>query len=77
MAISLVNRKSSLRIFYEVGLNEKGEGIYRSKTYSNVKPEALEEDIYVVAEILAGLQTFPLARVTRADQSDLENIPGL
>ena len=74
MAVTINNQKSALRVYFETGLNEQGEPILSGKTYSNVKPTATPEEIHALAGTLATLQNFPLARVTRADQSDLEQI---
>ena len=43
----------------------------KSKTYSNIKPEATSQAIYDVATALEGLQEFSVLEVVRIDNTTL------
>lgn len=43
----------------------------KSKTYSNIKPEATSQAIYDVATALEGLQEFPVLEVVRIENTTL------
>ena len=62
---------SKLLVSYETGLNEKGEPIFKTKTYSNVKEEATADQLYSVGQALASLSNDPLSGVKRNDVSEL------
>ncbi|MFD2442792.1 DUF1659 domain-containing protein [Bacillus sp. CGMCC 1.16607] len=63
--------ESSLRLVYETGLNEKGEPIYKGKTYNNVKKEATVDQLFQVAQAIGTLSTDPIHAVERNDRSDI------
>ena len=52
-------------------VNEKGEPIFRTKTYSNVKEEVTADQLYQVAQALSSLSNDPLSGVKRNDVSEL------
>ncbi|MPW26983.1 DUF1659 domain-containing protein [Alkalibaculum sp. M08DMB] len=54
---------SRLQIRYNVGVDEKGNNIIRSKTYSNLKADVTDEAIYEVATAISDLQTNTLEEV--------------
>ena len=56
MAVDTIIAAQKVRISY-LGEVKDGKQTFINKTYSNVKPEAEDEDIYDVSEILAGFQT--------------------
>jgi hypothetical protein len=62
---------SNLRLVYEVGLDEKGEPVYKGKMYSNLKTNASADNIYLVAQSIATLCSFPLNNVERTDKLDI------
>ena len=72
MAVITMNNPSSLRVKLDAGLNDStGNTIVKSKTYSNIKPEATSQAIYDVATALEGLQEFPVLEVTKIDNTTL------
>ena len=72
MAVTTMNNPSSLRVKLDAGLNDStGNTIVKSKTYSNIKPEATSQAIYDVATALEGLQEFPVLEVVRIDNTTL------
>lgn len=60
-----------IRLFFETGLDEKGEPIVKSKTYNNVRKEATGEQIYQAAQALVGLSTYPLISLERNNSLDI------
>lgn len=62
---------SRLQLRLQTGEDTQGNPIVRTKTYSRVKPAALDEDVYAVAKALAGLQINPLVEVKRVNEKDL------
>ena len=63
---------SGLKLKFECGQNpETGKTIVRSRTYSNINPEADADDVYEVGETLASLQKYRLIEVAKIDNSTL------
>ncbi|PLR75202.1 hypothetical protein CU633_22350 [Bacillus sp. V3-13] len=63
--------ESRLRLVFETGVNEKGEPVFKTKTYSNVKKEATPDQLHQTALALAGLCADPLSSVERSDSVDI------
>ncbi|AFS77308.1 hypothetical protein DUF1659 [Gottschalkia acidurici 9a] len=68
MPITTETKSSKLKLILEKGKNDKGEPIAKSKTFSNLKPEATNESIYQVADTISKLQKLPLIEVSRVDE---------
>ncbi|QED49685.1 DUF1659 domain-containing protein [Cytobacillus dafuensis] len=62
---------TKLRLSFETGLNEKGEPIFKSKTFGNVKNTATADQLHQVAQAIAALSNDPLAAVVRNDSFDI------
>ena len=62
---------SKLQLSYETGVNEKGDPIFKTKTYSNIKEEATADGLYQVAQALSSLSNYPFNGAKRNDVSDL------
>jgi hypothetical protein len=60
-----------LTLVFYVGDDDEGNPIERSKSFSGVKPEASNEDLFAVAQGLASLQTYPLVETERTDRATL------
>ena len=57
MAVTTMNNPSSLRVKLDAGRDDStGNTIVKSKTYSNLKYDANNQDVYDVAQALMGLQ---------------------
>ena len=57
---------TSLRMKFDLGKDElTNKTKVKSKTYSNIKPEATSQAIYDVATALEGLQEFPVLEVVK------------
>lgn len=71
MAVNRVPGGSLLRMVLQTGTDAQGNPVYRNRSLRSVKPDAADQDLYDVAQVLAGLQEYPLARVERVDESQL------
>lgn len=63
---------SKLKLQLDGGLNEKGNPVVKSKTFSKVKTDAVNDNLFSVAESLAGLQEMPLIGIKRVDEVELQ-----
>ncbi|CEG26962.1 DUF1659 domain-containing protein [Bacillus sp. B-jedd] len=63
--------ESKLRLVFETGVNEKGEPIFKSKTFNNLKKEATPDQMHQAAAAIAALSKDPLSRVERNDRSEI------
>ncbi len=71
MPVNTIAQDSKFKVQLDAGLNEKGNMIVKSKTFSKVKSAAINDDVYDVAASLAGLQELPLVSVRRIDEVEI------
>lgn len=73
LATKIVETKnqSSLKIKFDCGLNNEGRSIIKSRTYSNLKPNAQALDVYNVANALASLQKNRVLDILKQDSTSL------
>jgi len=71
MAVVSTVTDSRLQLKLQTGQDADGNPIIKTKTYSRVKPAALDEDVYAIAKAIAALQTNPLVAVKRVDEEEL------
>lgn len=57
MAIESNTLSTRMQLRFIDGVDENGNDVVKSKSYSNVKNTATDEDIYDVANAMAALQT--------------------
>lgn len=74
MAVESSATGSVLRMQLQTGVDGSGDPVYRNKSLNNIKPEAADQDLYDVAQALAGLQEHTLAGVLRLDSARLEEV---
>ena len=73
MAVTTMNNPSSLRVKLDAGRDDStGNTIVISKTYSNLKYDANNQDVYDVAQALMGLQDYTVLEVLKQDSTTLE-----
>ncbi len=70
MAVETTVMATKLRIKY-LGEYVNGKQSYITKTYSNLDPEAQDQDIYDISEVLSGLQTKNVYSVCKAQDIEL------
>ena len=66
-----IKESSSLKLKFDCGLGEDGKALIRSRTYSNLKPDAAAVDVYNVALALESLQKHDLYEVIKQDNTSL------
>ncbi|ASF39217.1 MULTISPECIES: DUF1659 domain-containing protein [Halobacillus] len=71
MAVSTEIVRSQLQLVLENGQDEKGNTIFRTKSFNNIKITASEDQLYRVATAMAPLQQHLLYAVERNDNSIL------
>jgi len=74
MAVTKIPSSTALRLQWQTGLNSEGNPVYRVKSLSNVKTGVPDQNMFEVAQALAGLQGYTLALIQRVDSGVLENI---
>ena len=71
MAIVTKN-PSGLKLRFDCGINDlTGKSIVKSRTFSNVRPNASNEDVYNVGVALASLQKYYVLEILKIDNSTL------
>ena len=61
---------TSLRMKFDLGLDELTQKTkVKSKTYSNIKPEATSQDIFDVASALEHLQEFTVLEIAKIENT--------
>lgn len=71
MPVTRVPANSTLRLELIAGTDANGNPVIRSKNFSGVKSTAADQDLFDVAEALAGLQEHPLSGIERIDNTGL------
>ena len=71
MAIQTKN-PSGLKLRFDCGINDlTGKSIVKSRTFSNVRPNASNEDVYNVGVALAYLQKYDVLEILKIDNATL------
>ena len=71
MAVTVVKNPSGLQMKFNCGKDNDGKAIRKTKTYSNLRPDADEQDVYDVGTMIASLQDFVLIEVVKIDNSSI------
>lgn len=72
MAVVVTKKPSGLKLRYDCGKDdETGKSIVKSKTYANISPDALDQDVYDVAAAISSLQSNTLLSVSKIDTNTL------
>jgi len=71
MAVIKQPEGSTLRLMVQTGVDDRGEPVIRTRSYSRLKPLAADQDVYDVAQAMGGLQRHPLTAVARVDENSL------
>ncbi|WP_165763710.1 DUF1659 domain-containing protein [Halalkalibacter urbisdiaboli] len=64
-------QQTRLTLNFITGVNENGENIIRSKSFTNVKGDATDESLVAVVNALQSLQVHSLDSVTRTNSYSL------
>lgn len=74
MPVNKVPVGTVLRLELQTGVDASGNPVYRNRSLNNVKPGAVDQDLYDVAVALAGLQEYSLNSVTRIDRAQIVQV---
>lgn len=66
---------SRLVLIVQTGLNDNGQPILRNRTFSRLKPEAPDADVYDIAVVLGSLQAHAINAIHRVDNGELIEQP--
>ena len=72
MSVIAVPISARLQLRLNTGLDENMNPVYRTRSYSNVKPGAGNEDLHGLAHELGSLQVHTVDAVRRVDEVELE-----
>lgn len=70
MAQSLLEG-TKLRLVFEAGMDDKGNPIFKAKTFNNVRKEATVNQLFQAAQAIIVLCNDTLNKVERTDSSEL------
>jgi hypothetical protein len=62
---------TKLRMVFEIGLDDLGKPIYKSKSFSNVRKEVTVNQLFQASQALATLCNDPLNKVERNDSTEI------
>ena len=71
MAVIATPKDTVMVVTYQTGLTAQGSPKLSQRSFANVKSEAVDQDVYDVANALYGLQDYPLISVRRDNRVDL------
>lgn len=71
MPVARIVQTARLQVRYQVGLNEEGMPVYRTRTLANVRADSDDEALWAAAAAISGLQKYPVAEVRRVDSAVL------
>jgi len=74
MALEVRPLNSKVQIRFDLGTDTQGKKISRTKTISNIKYDATDQDVFDVVEALIGLQEHRAEYIHKIDQSELEDV---
>ncbi|NLC12242.1 MAG: DUF1659 domain-containing protein [Firmicutes bacterium] len=72
MPVTVIPLGSRMQLRFKVGETEGGRDIVRSRSFSNIKPDAQDEDVHAVGTALAQLQVNELLALRRINEVELE-----
>lgn len=75
MAVTKTPVSSTIRLSLVTGLTELGAPILKQTNLSNVKSNAIDQDLFDVANAIVSLQEYELGGINRLDTADLIDMP--
>ena len=74
MAVTVKPLVTRLQLRLNTGLDEDFNPIYRTRSYSNIKTDADNADLFDLAQELESLQVHTINSVRRVDEVELEEL---
>jgi hypothetical protein len=72
MAVTAIPVGTRLTLRLNIGLDENLNPVYRSRSWSNVKPTASHAHLYTLGQEISSLQAHTLLAIRRSDETELE-----
>lgn len=73
MAVTATSLTSDLILVMDDGIGASGQALSKNRSFRNVKTSASDEDVYLVAQTLIGLQSQVNNSVQRRNTVELES----
>lgn len=73
MAVTATPVSSELVLVLDNGIGVSGQQLIRNRSYGDVKPEADNDDVHQVAQVLLDLQSRTALAIHRQDTVELTN----
>ena len=73
MAVVNIPGTTVMSMKIQTGVNISGFPVYKTVSFSSIKPDAVDADLYSVGTGLAGLQSHPVAAINRVNTGSLVN----
>jgi len=74
MALEIRPMDTRLQIQLDMGQDQNGRRITRTRTLSRIKNDVADADLYNIASALAGLQSHPVLAIRKTAQFDYVNV---
>lgn len=74
MAVTSMPLGSALLVQVQTGVDGSGNPVVRTRRWANIKAAATDQDVFDVANVIAGLQMHPVVDIIRQDSEDLEQM---
>ncbi|WP_291637739.1 DUF1659 domain-containing protein, partial [Clostridium sp.] len=71
MAVVSTKVSSALKLTMKVGVDENGKDQYVTKTMSNLKVTAVDDNVFAIGQAISNIKTYPLFGIDRQDQFSL------
>lgn len=73
MAVTTTPVSSELVLVLDNGIGASGQQLIRNRSYGDVKPEAVNDNVYQTAQVILNLQSRTALAVQRKDTVELIN----
>lgn len=74
MALEVRPKTSALQIKYNLGIDENGRRITKTRTLTGIKVDAADQDVYDIVSSIIALQQLPVLSLTRIDSSEYAEV---
>lgn len=74
MALEIRPMPVRLQIQLDMGQDQNGRRITRTRSLNRIKPEISDEDLYNIATALASMQSHPVVAIRKTSQFDYVNV---
>lgn len=69
MAVQTTKSNSAITLRLKQGVDSKGNDIVKTIKFSKVKVNSADEDVFDIANAVAGLLQYPVIQILRSDDS--------